>query len=115
MSLEEMKATVRSAKSARGHSREKKACQEAMKVCLEKEITIKGSQEQIRVEIKIGLEEMKATAQASQGKMGANQRKIRYIREHYKQLPHAEVIHLLTAPQAQASVVLHRIHKGMIY
>jgi hypothetical protein len=38
---------------------------------------------------------MKDTAQASQEKMGVNQRKIRDIEEHYKQVPHTEVF-LLT-------------------
>jgi hypothetical protein len=58
---------------------------------------------------------MKDTAQASQKKMEASQRKIRDIGEHYKQVPHTEAIHLLTDLQVQASDILHIIHIGMMY
>jgi hypothetical protein len=50
------------------------------------------------------------------GKRVANQEKIEAMAaEHYNRASHVKATHMLTAPQAQASDVIHRVQKGATY
>jgi hypothetical protein len=66
---------------------ETKACHEVTEACLEKrEFRIVSNQEEIRIKIRTGLEEIKATESEA-------------VAEHHERAPHTEAMHLLTALQ----------------
>jgi hypothetical protein len=87
---------------------------------------IKTGQEQMRAKMEVHQEWIEATIEAWLEKMGVNQEKsevkteasqekIEAIAEPYEWVPRVKAMHPLTAPQHQASDVLHGVSKGVMY